>query len=277
MVIISLTTDFGEKDHFVGAVKGSIYKEAEEARIVDISHRVSPFNVEEAAYILKNAYRDFPEGSIHVYGVDGERNEDTRHIAVYFDGHYFVGADNGVMSLIIGEGIPEKMVEINLYRDVDTIFPCRDVFVKVACHIARGGTLEVVGKPVQQLKSLRAFTPLINTEQNMVTGHVVYVDNYGNVVTNISRQFFENVRKGRRFELYARNYKFEKIYLKYSDIVNFSIEKPLRDDDGKKLAVFNSAGFIELAMYRSNRDTVGGASSLLGLSYRDVITVRFLQ
>ncbi|RAV28891.1 SAM hydrolase/SAM-dependent halogenase family protein [Sinomicrobium soli] len=276
MAIISLTTDFGEKDHFVGAVKGAVYREAEEVRIVDISHQVSPFNVEEAAYILGNAYRDFPEGSIHVYGVDSERNPDTRHIAVCFDGHYFVGADNGVMSLIIGEGTPEKMVEINLYNDMDTIFPCKDVFVRVACHIARGGKLEVVGKPIGELKSLKAFTPLLNTEQDTVTGHVVYVDNYGNVVTNISRQLFENVRRGRKFELYARNYRFEKIHAKYSDIVNFSIEKPLRDDDGKRLAVFNSAGYIELAMYRSNRDTVGGASSLLGLSYRDVVTVRFL-
>ena len=151
-----------------------------------------------------------------------------------------------------------------------------DVFVKVACHIARGGTLEVVGKPVTELKSLRTFTPIVNTEQNLVTGHVIYVDNYGNVVTNISRQLFENIRKGRDFELYARNYRFDRIYTKYSDIVNFAVEKPRRDDDGRRLAVFNSSGYVELAIYRSNLETVGGASSLLGLSYRDVVTIRFL-
>lgn len=276
MAIISLTTDFGEKDHFVGAIKGAIYSETEDVKIVDISHSVSPFNVQEAAYILKNAYKNFPERSIHVFGVDSERNPDNRHIAVLLDNHYFVGADNGVMSLVAGEIKPDKIVEVNIYNDLDTIFPCMDVFVRVACHIARGGTLEVIGKPVDELKSLKTFIPIINTEQDVITGHVIYVDNYGNVVTNISRQLFENVRKGRDFELYARNYKFEKIYNKYSDIVNFSVEKPRRDDDGRRLAVFNSAGYVELAIYRSNLETVGGASSLLGLSYRDVVTVRFL-
>ena len=276
MAIISLTTDFGEKDHFAGAIKGAIYSETEDVKIVDISHSVSPFNVQEAAYILKNAYKNFPKGSIHVYGVDSERHPENRHIAVLLDDHYFVGADNGVVSLVAGERVPEKIVEINIYNDLDTIFPSMDVFVKVACHIARGGTLEVVGKPIAELKSLKTFIPIVNTEQDLVTGHVIYVDNYGNVVTNISRQLFENIRKGRDFELYARNYRFEKIYNKYSDIVNFAVEKPKRDDDGRRLAVFNSAGYVELAIYRSNLETVGGASSLLGLSYRDVVTIRFL-
>ncbi|MGS2761816.1 SAM hydrolase/SAM-dependent halogenase family protein [Sinomicrobium sp. M5D2P9] len=276
MAIISLTTDFGEKDHFAGAIKGAIYSETEDVKIVDISHSVSPFNVQEAAYILKNAYKNFPKGSVHVYGVDSERNPENRHIAVLLDDHYFVGADNGVVSLVAGERKPDKIVEINIYNDLDTIFPSMDVFVKVACHIARGGTLEVVGKPITELKSLKTFIPIVNTEQDLVTGHVIYVDNYGNVVTNISRQLFENIRKGRDFELYARNYRFEKIYNKYSDIVNFTVEKPKRNDDGRRLAVFNSAGYVELAIYRSNLETVGGASSLLGLSYRDVVTIRFL-
>ncbi|MGS2739963.1 SAM hydrolase/SAM-dependent halogenase family protein [Sinomicrobium sp. M5D2P17] len=276
MAIISLTTDFGEKDHFAGAIKGAIYSETEDVKIVDISHSVSPFNVQEAAYVLKNAYTNFPKGSVHIYGVDSERNPENRHIAVLLDDHYFVGADNGVVSLVAGERKPDKIVEINIYNDLDTIFPSMDVFVKVACHIARGGTLEVVGKPITELKSLKTFIPIVNTEQDVVTGHVIYVDNYGNVVTNISRQLFENIRKGRDFELYARNYRFEKIYNKYSDIVNFTVEKPKRDDDGRRLAVFNSAGYVELAIYRSNLETVGGASSLLGLSYRDVVTIRFL-
>lgn len=276
MAIISLTTDFGEKDHFVGAIKGAIYSETEDAKIVDISHSVSPFNVQEAAYILKNAYTSFPKGSIHIFGVDSERNSENRHIAVLLDDHFFVGADNGVMSLVADEMQPDKIVEINIYNDLDTIFPAMDVFVKVACHIARGGTLEVVGKPIDELKSLKTFIPMVNTEQDLITGHVIYVDNYGNVVTNISRQLFENMRKGRDFELYARNYKFNRIYTKYSDIVNFTVEKPRRDDDGRRLAVFNSAGYVELAIYRSNLETVGGASSLLGLGYLDVVTIRFV-
>ena len=100
MSIITLTTDFGTKDHFVGAVKGTIYHELPDARIVDISHHISPFNITETAYILKNAYKSFPEGSIHIIGVDSELNAENKHIALKLDNHYFICPDNGVISLL---------------------------------------------------------------------------------------------------------------------------------------------------------------------------------
>ena len=114
MAIITLTTDFGHKDHFVGAIKGTIYRELETARIVDISHDISPFNIQECAYILKNAYKAFPEGTIHIVGVDSELTQENQHIAVLVDGHYFISANNGVISLITAEINPEKVVEIKI-------------------------------------------------------------------------------------------------------------------------------------------------------------------
>ena len=101
MAIITLTTDFGEKDHFVGAVKGAIYSELENVKIVDISHSISPFNVPEAAYIIQNVYNSFPKGSIHLIGIDSELNQENKHIAVKLDDHYFICANNGIMLSLI--------------------------------------------------------------------------------------------------------------------------------------------------------------------------------
>lgn len=275
MSIITLTTDFGTKDHFVGAIKGTIYSELPSARIVDISHHISPFNITETAYILKNAYKSFPEGSIHIVGVDSELNAENKHIALKLDNHYFICPDNGVMSLLATEIKPEKIVEINIHDRIATSFPVLDVFVKVACHIERGGTLEVIGKVIHDIKKMVELQPTIGTGSNSIAGNIIFIDNYGNAISNISRKLFQDVGKGREFEVIANTYSFTKIYNKYSDIIDFSLPKVQRQKDGSRLALFNSANYLEIAIYRSNVKTVGGASSLLGLNYRDVLTVRF--
>ena len=277
MAIITLTTDYGQKDHFIGAIKGAIYSEIEDIKIVDISHYVNPFNIQEAAYIIQNAYKSFPKKSIHIIGVDSELNPENKHIAVYLNDHYFIGADNGIISILIAEFNPEKIVEINIHDRVESVFPVLDVFVKAAAHIARGGTLEVIGKVITHIKPIKELAPIINNEQTQISGSVIYIDNYGNVVTNITRKLFEQVSKGRGFEISARNHKFTTIYNKYSDAINFDLEKNRRDDDGKKLAIFNSSDHIEIAIYKSNLDTVGGASTLLGLNFRDTITINFIN
>lgn len=275
MAIITLTTDFGVRDHFVGAIKGFIYSELREAVIVDISHHISPFNILEAAYILKNAYKTFPKGTVHIIGVDSELTPENKHIAVTIDGHHFVGADNGILSFLAQEIVPEKMVEINIHDRVQGIFPVLDVFVKVATHLARGGQPEVIGKKISSMKVLKGLSPVVNTAQDQISGSVIYIDNYGNVISNISRKFFDTYRKGRNFEVWARNHRFSRIHEKYSDVINFNLDKSKRNADGERLALFNSSGLIEIAVYKSNLETVGGASSLLGLNYRDSITIKF--
>lgn len=275
MPIITLTTDFGHKDHFVGAIKGTIYRELTDAKIVDISHNISPFNIQECAYILKNSYKAFPEGTIHIVGVDSEPTLENQHIAVLVDGHYFISANNGVICLITAEIKPEKVVEINIPNPMHGSFPVLDVFVQVACHISRGGTLEVVGKPFHQLKDLREFSPRVTDNGATIIGSVIYIDNYGNVVTNIQKTLFEAYRNGRQFELNARNKKIEIIHHKYSDIINFNLDKVQRKGAGDLLALFNSSGYIELAIYKSDLNTVGGAATLLGLDFRDTIVINF--
>lgn len=276
MAIITLTTDFGLKDHFIGALKGSIYKELPDAKIVDISHGISAFNIQECAYILENSFKSFPEGTIHIIGVDSEPTKENQHIVVLLEGHYFITSNNGVIGLVTSEINPEKVVEINIPNPLNGSFPVMDVFVQVACHIARGGTMEVVGKPFDKLKDLIGFLPSVTDNGNKIIGSVIYIDNYGNVVTNIRKKFFDAYRKGRNFELNARTTKINQIHNTYSDIINFDLEKGKRKGAGDLLALFNSSEYIELAIYKSNLNTVGGASSLLGLDYRDTITINFL-
>ena len=275
MAIITLTTDFGEKDHFAGAVKGAVYSELEEVKIVDISHCVSPFHIMEAAYIIQNAYSSFPAGTIHIIGIDSELNPENKHIAVLLDGHYFICANNGIISMLANEIKPQKIVEINIHDRIITNFPVLDVFVKVACHIARGGTLEVIGKQVDAIKELRGIRPTINQDSNQIMGSVIYIDNYGNVITNITKSKFEEIAKGRSFKITARTANFTSIHSHYSDAINFDTPIGKRDEDGKKIALWNSSNYLELSIYKSNPATVGSAKSLFGLQYRDTITINF--
>ncbi|MCZ6593805.1 MAG: SAM-dependent chlorinase/fluorinase [Bacteroidetes bacterium] len=275
MPFVTLTTDFGEKDHYVGAVKGAIYSEMDTIKIVDISHSISPFHITEAAYIIQNAYRSFPPGTIHIIGIDSELNPENRHIAVLLDGHYFVCANNGIISMLASEINPEKIVEINIHDRVETNFPVLDVFVKVACHLARGGTLEVIGKTITEIKQLTGIKPVINAEGNQMIGNVIYIDNYGNVVSNITKDIFDKIGKGRDFKITARTANFSTVHNNYSDAINFDISVDRREEDGKKLALWNSSNYLELAIYKSNPKTVGSASSLFGLEYLDTVTVNF--
>ncbi|MEO2052392.1 SAM hydrolase/SAM-dependent halogenase family protein [Flagellimonas beolgyonensis] len=275
MAIITLTTDFGYKDHFVGAVKGAILNNLPDARIVDISHAISPFNIQECAYILKNAYTSFPKGSVHIVGVDSEISPENQHIVVLVDGHYFISANTGVISLITSEIKPEKVVEIQLPNVQVDAFPEQHIFVPVACHIARGGKLEVIGRPFQELRELREFEPRVINEGKTISGNVIYIDNYGNVVTNIQKSLFEAYRNGRNYEIIARTTKIKEVHQSYNGIINFSLDRVQRKGPGDALALFNSAGYIELAIYKSDLNTVGGASTLLGLNYRDTVTINF--
>lgn len=275
MSLVSLTTDFGLKDYFVAAIKAELYQEIEGVNVVDVSHQISPFNHTEAAYVLKNAYSAFPKGSIHIIGVDSEYTPENVHIVMLLEGHYFIGANNGIFSLIKEERIPEKIVEINIHKNIVSSFPVLDVFVKVAGHIARKGSLDVIGKNISQIKEVTDVKPVINTAEDQILGSVIYIDNFGNVVTNINKKVFLEYQKGRAYTIFTKSVKLHTIYNSYTEAINFSIPKENREEDGKKIALFNAAGQLELSVYKSNPQTVGSANSLFGLEFRDTITIKF--
>ena len=276
MAIITLTTDFGRKDYFVAAIKGRILSEVADTTVVDISHEISPFDIHECAYILKHVYQEFPQGTIHIIGMDSEVSPENEHIITQLEGHYFISANNGVPSLIANDLTPEKILEIDLPNTPPTAFPELEVFTKVACHLARGGKPEVVGKPFKKLKEVKDFVPRITNEGSTIVGNVIYIDHYGNVVTNIRKSLFEAYRNGRPFEILARTASLKSVYERYNQIIDFKLPKNQRKGPSDFLALFNAAGYLELAIYKSDLKTVGGAASLIGLEYRDTITVNFL-
>ena len=275
MSIITLITDFGNKDHFVAKIKGDIYSSFEKAKIVDISNNVSPFNIMEAAYILENTYKSFPENSVHIIDVDSEKTIEKKHIVVYLDNHFFISADNGILSILCQNINPEKIFEITIHNESNQIDSSSKIFSEVACHLAKGGKPELIGKEITEIKSVKNLKPFVNEDQSQIVSSVIYIDNFGNVVTNLKRNVFEEIRKGRSFEISVRNYKFKKIYNKYTDIVNYNMPLNQRNDEGKGMVVFNSSGLLQISIYRSNPQNVGTASSLMGLKIYDSVTISF--
>jgi len=274
MSIITLTTDFGLKDHFVGSLKGKLISEYPEVQIIDISHDVDLFNISEASYIINAAYSSFPKGTVHLIGIDSERTNENKHIALQWNDHFFVCADNGILSILTQKIVPQKIVEINIHDRLPDGSNDLDVFVKVACHLSKGGALSVIGKEIKEIKVVSELQPVVASDFKSIKGYVVYIDHFGNCVTNISKKMFTEIGKNRSFEVKFGNKNIKKIHSSYSDF-KVSEKYTLKDFEGEKLALFNEADFLEIAIYKSNPQTVGSATSLLGLKYRDVVSIIF--
>ena len=256
MAIITLTTDLGLTDHYLSTIKGAILSQCPDVRIIDISHQITKHDVFQASFILKNAYKSFPKGTIHIIGMNPEAKIDTCHLAIYADGHYFIGADNGIFSLIF-DVAPDKIVELNITQDTDFLtFPAKDLFVKAACHIARGGTLEVIGRTREGYLEKIAIRPVLDS--NQLRGSVIYIDSYMNVITNITDKLFKNFCRDRNFAIYIKNLRYciTQISKSYNDV-----------PDGEILALFSSTGHLELAINK------GCASELMGLNLNDIIRI----
>lgn len=265
MAIITLTTDMGLKDHYVATVKGAIVRQLPEARIVDVSHLIKPFDTAQAAFVLRNAYPDFPRGSIHLIGVNPESDGQTPHLVVRHDGHYFIGADNGIFSLLF-DGRPHEAFELTMKLAEDQhTFPVKTAFVPAACHLARGGTPDVIGRKVVHIRELIGFQPAVDA--NSIRAKVVYVDHYGNLVTNVRRGLFDEVGRGRSFSIgYGRSEDdITRLHRSYNEVPN-----------GERVAFFGSNGLLEIAINKgADNGAGGGASTLFGVREGDAIRVEF--
>ena len=274
MSIITLTSDYGLKDHFVGALKGKILSEYSEAVIIDISHEIDPFNTVEANYIIGASYSSFPKGTVHLIGVDMESNKENQHIVMQWNDHYFIAADNGILSMLSQKIVPQKIVAITIHDRLPNEATDLDVFVKVACHLAKGGLMNVIGREINTIKKVTNLQATLSDDGISLKGNVIYIDHFGNVVTNISKKYFIEVAKGRPYEIVLKTKNIKTILPNYSAIAS-SDKYPIKSYEGEKLAIFNEAGFLEIAIFRSNPSKVGSANSLLGLNYRDIINIVF--
>lgn len=255
MNILTLTTDFGLKDYYAGMLKGSLLSAHNELNIIDISHNIPNYDIVQAAFVLKNAYPSFPKGTIHLVSVNNFYNNQSAFLVIEHDGHFFIGADNGIFSLVFQNKI-EKVVELN-YQGTGTGEVNR-VFAQAAAKIAEGKKLEEIGTPLNEVMERITFQPVVKSTQ--IVGSVIHVDNYENVITNITRELFEQVAKGRDFNLYFKRHdEIRKLSWHYFDV-------PV----GESLCLFNSAGYLEIAI------NLGKASSLLGLNIDDTVQIEFV-
>lgn len=274
MSVITFTSDYGLIDYRVSAVKGKILSLKEDIQIVDISHDIQAYDLLQTAYIVRNAYSFFPKGTVHIISVDSFFNKNRKSILYKADGHYFIAADNGVLSLIFFDQKPEAVYEITLNNrfDDEVTFTSTDIFVPVAVHLQNGGLPEVIGRKFKSPKQLSFPKPVFNESERMIIGEVMYVDNFGNVVSNISKSFFENCGIGsERFIIKFRNLALSRIYNRYTELVgNWQKE---HEYHGKSAAIFNDAGLLELTIYKGNANS--GAKTLFGLKVGENIFIEF--
>ena len=274
MAIITFTSDYGLVDHRVPSVKGKILSLNDQVQIIDISHEIQAYNLLQAAYIIRNSYSFFPKGTVHIISVDSFFNKDRKCILYKTEGHYFIAADNGLLSLIFYDIKPEAVYEITLNNrfDDEVHFTSTDIFAPVAVHLQNGGLPEVIGRKFKTPKQLSFPRAVYNESERMIIGEIMYIDNFGNAVSNISKKFFEkNNIVLENFIIKFRNLALSKIYNQYTDFVgNWENE---HEYHGKSAAIFNDAGLLELTIYKGNSHN--GAKTLFGLHVGENIYIEF--
>lgn len=272
MKIITLTTDMGVQDHYSAALKGAILSRVPEARIVDVSHTVKPFDLVQAAFYVSSCFMDFPEGTVHVIGVDSEPmvnfsgSEGSFPSVMLFKGHYFISNDNGFFGALIGEDRPDGFYRIDdVLSNVSLFrFPTKNMLIPVACRILNGEKIETFASEFPSFK--RAFYQNAVLEQNLIKGNVIHIDNYGNLITNVHQSLFDRFGKDVPFTIYYRHkdYHIDEISPTYNAVPS-----------GEKVAVFNSNGLLEIAINRGANAGSGGADKLFGVRVGDIVRIEF--
>jgi S-adenosylmethionine hydrolase len=247
MPILTLTSDIGQKDFLVGAIKGQILQVNESFNLVDIAHQLTPFNYPQAAYVCRNAYKNFPAESFHLVLINLFDTKPEYLLLAKHKNQYIGIADNGLLTMIL-EGPPEQVVAIPLEKSIQkTALYYAAVFAQAFTDLLSGVPLEKLGAPDIKIQEKNPLRPMLGT--NWIEGQIIFIDHYENVVVNITREEFEEQRKGRGFKIvFKRDEVIEKIGETYADV-----------QEGEKMAIFNSAGYLEIAINKGN------AAGLFGL------------
>lgn len=250
MAIVTITSDWGLKDACGAMIKASIMEACVDTVIIDTTHNIEPFNIIEAAFVVKRVCGAFPPKTIHLVCVSTQEVERHGIHVVMAHGHYFIAPNNGILSMVLGEdydkGCMVRITTPNTFHELESMVP-------IVKRLLNGEALEEIGS-VEDF-SLNKITDIVPvTRESTIAGRVVYVDNYGNAITNITKELFEAERKGRRFTIFFGVYKLNRISNSY-------IDKDVALYD--KMALFNSSNLLEIAVCQSN------ASTMLGL-YIDV-------
>ena len=247
MPLLTITSDIGIQDFMPGAVKGQIMQADPSFNIIDITHLLSPFNYPQAAYVCRNAIKNFPPGTFHLILINLFDEKLEHLLLVEHNGHYIGCADNGLITMILEE-IPQKITALLLEKTVPkNILYCTGVFAKAFSSLAAGKPFAEIGYPDISIKVKNPLRPLLGS--NWIEGQIIFIDNFENVIVNISKEEFEEQRKGRRFSIvFKRDEIIDKLSETYADVT-----------EGEKLAFFNAAGYLEIAINKGN------AAGLFGL------------
>jgi S-adenosylmethionine hydrolase len=236
---ITLTTDFGFADGFVGTMKGVIYAVNSQAAIIDISHEIDPQDVSAAAFLFAASYRYFPDGTVHVVVVDPGVGSQRRAVAVETKKHYFVAPDNGVLTLALKQEKIIKSIELTnpeyFLDEVSDTFHGRDIFAPVAAHLSLGVGIEKLGHEAGELREIRFPEPEVS--QSGIKGHIIHIDKFGNLITDIHHELFNSVISDAQFSIKIAGIELDKISRSYADVA-----------EREPLAIFNSFGNLEIAV-----------------------------
>jgi len=246
---ITLTTDFGQQDPYVGVMKGVIAAINPQAQVIDLSHGVPPQNIMAAGLILQHSIRYFPAGTVHVVVVDPGVGSSRRPILMEFDGSYFIGPDNGVLSVPLERKQPSQIIHLsNPTFQLETIsktFHGRDVFAPVAAHLSLGVPVSDFGEKLDSLVEL--VVPNIIRQEQQISGEIVYVDSFGNLFTNIRERDLTGLAKDRLRIVFGAT-EIGGLAANYASVVA-----------GEFACVFNSWGFLEIAVNKGNARQRTGA------------------
>jgi hypothetical protein len=259
--IITLTTDFGYKDPFVGIMKGVIFKINPLVRIVDITHEIVPQNIMEASFLIEKSFKSFPHRTIHVVVVDPGVGSQRRPILVSAEYHYFLGPDNGIFSCIYNLSKSFTVIHLTAKHyflpERSLTFHGRDIFAPVAAWISRGVDINNFGEHIRDYVTIPVSVPKM-TSESVIEGEVIYIDHFGNLVTNISAHHVEGLSK-------------HDPHAKLKVIIR-DIKAPLKTHyseaaDEMLYSLIDSFGSLELFVNKGN------ASSIFGINIGEKIRV----
>ena len=245
--VINLMTDFGEKDVFVGVMKGVISGINPSARVIDLTHAVPAFDAVEAAWLLRDAYGFFPSGTVHVVVVDPGVGTSRRIVAARADGHVFLAPDTGILSPVAAAHAPEAMVRVenSAYRlpHVSPTFHGRDIFAPAAAHLSLGVPLEELGPAIDSMAPLSLPAPE-PTPSGGVRGQVLRFDRFGNLMTNIPVASLGDTAG---------------LTVQFGDWLLHGIQSTFGEvEAGKPTAIAGSSGYVEICVNQGNaRDLLG--------------------
>lgn len=253
---LTIITDWHQNDYYLGMLKGRLASACPDFNIIDLAHNVPQFSVDRAAFILRNCYSSFPEGSIHLVMVNSDANSSSQFLIVEKNSHTFILPDNGIISLLF-YAIPENVYGVKL--ELMGSFSSLECIVSIAKILHKNLSLDEFGAPV---KNFDTKTMLNATwEESLIIGNIIYIDSYFNAISNISLELFNRIGQGRPFDIYIQSYhnRVKVINTNYNQVAT-----------GELLALFNSTEFLEIAIRN------GFATQLMNLSIGSEVKVKFL-